>query len=90
MHPCLELEEIVRHIVQHIGDPNTVLGPNTRRERRLCLLSMALTCRSFYLPAIESLWYTLVGLAPILYCFPEHIWSKLGAHQFAVRPLISY
>ena len=62
MHRCLNIHEIVQRIADEL---------QKTRKRESALLSMALTCRAFSDPAIESLWADLLGLRPLLACLPD-------------------
>lgn len=79
MHTALELEELLRTIAEYV-QASSGLGVNPKRD----LLSMALTCRRFYRPAIECLWYNLNSLFPILHCLPSDICSKSDQGYFEV------
>ena len=60
MHRCLRIEEIVRNIVSYNDGPTHAVH-----------LSLALTCRSFYEPAMDALWRVLdEDIEPLLLLLP--------------------
>lgn len=53
MHRCLNVDEILRLVAENVAE-------------RHGLLDMALTCKTFHGPAIDTLWEDLPGLHPLL------------------------
>ncbi|KAK7691889.1 hypothetical protein QCA50_005294 [Cerrena zonata] len=62
MHRSLQIPEIIRNIFSLSDDDH---------EGRKALAQCCLTCRFFYEPAADALWYHLPDLAPLLKCLPE-------------------
>jgi hypothetical protein len=82
MHPSLEIEEILRCIFEFVyGDP--LLQP-----KRRSLANLAITCRTFLRPALETLWFHLPSLGPLIMCLPEDAWVK--NNFWAVSTLVRY
>lgn len=62
MHRCLCIDELLRTIAVHIA---------SQWPSRRALLYMALTCKTFYGPAMDTLWEDLPGLRPLLSLLPR-------------------
>ena len=60
MHPCLRVDEIVRHVASEGGASAVVL---------------ACCCKSFEDPALDALWETRWGLLPLLESLPADVWD---------------
>ncbi|KAJ3538850.1 hypothetical protein NM688_g6456 [Phlebia brevispora] len=75
MHPCLQVTEVLSLIAREVDLP---------RDH----LSMALTCKCFYEPAIKMLWAECVSWRQLLACFPEDVWhiSKENKLEGPSRP----
>lgn len=58
MHPIVAIDEIFQILLTSVGDQVT-------------LLSLALSCRAFYEPAMDDLWYQLEGMRPLIELLPE-------------------
>lgn len=59
MHRCLIIDEILHNVAAHLTDDQS-------------RLRMALSCRTFYEPAMDSLSSdSLGGLKPLVKCLPE-------------------
>lgn len=59
MHRCLIIDEILQNVAAHLTDDQS-------------RLRMALSCRTFDEPAMDSLWSdSLGGLKPLVQCLPE-------------------
>jgi hypothetical protein len=68
MHRSLELEEILLYIFEFLnGDPE---GPDLRS-----LANLAVTCCTFWRPAVEILWFHLPSLGPLVMCLPGDAWE---------------
>ena len=68
MHPCLQIDEILRSIFEFLKeDPQ---GPQRRT-----LVNLAITCHTFSLPALAVLWSHLPSLAPVVMCLPCDAWG---------------
>lgn len=63
MHPCLQIDEVVRNVVSQLGG-HTSGAPQD-------LLALALTCKAFYEPAMDELWGTAANLRDLIGCLPE-------------------
>lgn len=68
MHRCLAIPDVQRLICESIRD---WLGPWVRGSS---LLALALTCRAFTEPALDSLYYELRSLWPLIQCLPHDAW----------------
>ena len=70
MHPCLQIEEILRCIFEFVyGDRHIKCHP-----KRRSLANLAISCRTFLRPALETLWFHLPSLGPLVMCLPEDAW----------------
>jgi hypothetical protein len=63
MHRCLEIQEILRMILQYLYDDGN-LGT---------IASMAVTFRGFHVPAIDVLWRS-VAFEYLIRCLPTDLW----------------
>lgn len=63
MHRALAITDILHQIVDQAGH-------NTRM-----LLALALACRAFSEPALDTLWSTQVGLGYLVECLPSDLWT---------------
>ena len=68
MHRCLQVPEIVTHFAEHLLTDD--------RCRKQWLVCMALTCRTFYEPAMDILWRELGDFSPLLRCFPDDVMKE--------------
>lgn len=59
MHSCLMIDEALVNIVKDVEGST--------------LLNIALTCRTFYEPAMDQVWYELGGFKPLIRCLPKNI-----------------
>jgi len=69
MHPCLNLDEIVRRIARELVTP----------EARASAVALALCQKSFEDPVLDVLWETQERLLPLRKCFPEDVWNEVGS-----------
>ena len=68
MHHCLTTIEVISLVCEELAtDRKQVTYP--------ALVRLAQTCRRMYEPSMNSLWYSLFDLAPLLRCFPEDVWD---------------
>ncbi|KZP23327.1 hypothetical protein FIBSPDRAFT_461086 [Athelia psychrophila] len=87
MHRCLSILEIVSLVCEDLAiDSNARAG-------YMALVNLATTCHLMYEPSMNSLWYGLFNMVPLLRCFPEDVWEAEGpaAHvrKFELRrPLL--
>lgn len=70
MHSCLRIPEILSIILDHLG---WVSG---RPQETFALL--ARTCRLFHAPALDRLYRSVFGLAPLIMTMPEDLWCTEG------------
>ena len=84
MHPCLNLDEILRllaHILVESGAMATAVA-------------LALCCKSFEEPMLDELWGTQDRLTPLLESFPRDVWKGKGrtfvspTEAFSPHPVI--
>lgn len=68
MDRCLQIPEVLRLICDQI--PN---GDSYNRRR---LFVTALSCRALLEPALDSLWFSLQGIEPLISCLPEDLLMK--------------
>jgi hypothetical protein len=63
MHRSLEFKEILLYIFEFLnGDLRS-------------LANLAVTCRTFWRPAVEILWFHLPSLCPLVMCLPRDAWE---------------
>lgn len=67
MHRCLQIQEILRIIADHVYWKSD-------------LISMACVCRGFYEPAMDAAWYAMPGMGPLIMCLPSHCW-RIEEHK---------
>ena len=70
MHPCLTIDEILTRIVSHLAPPRSQV-PSERDIWRLT--AFALACKTFYDPAMDASWASLVGLNRLMRTFPDGV-----------------
>ena len=64
MHPCLQIDEVLRRITNDM----VILSPGDSSQ----FLKLALTCRTFYEPAMDVLWGKYVtDMRSLILCLPE-------------------
>ena len=68
MHPCLNVDEIVRLIACE-------LVTSGRKATAVCL---ACCSRSLQEPVLDVLWATQAELSPLFKCFPGDVWNEGG------------
>ena len=66
MHPCLDVDEILRVIARELVESGGKANA----------ISLACCCKGFEDPALDVLWATQVGLLPLLKTFPGDVWNK--------------
>lgn len=66
MHSCLQINELVAIIAEGIIDE--LLAEDWRGN----LTHMALTCRTFYEPAMNALWRTLPTISALWLALPDN------------------
>ncbi|KAL0955323.1 hypothetical protein HGRIS_004207 [Hohenbuehelia grisea] len=86
MHPCFLIEEILQQIISHLSPSvgevyHEDLSWGFQRARRppdlASIARMARTCRLFSEPALNELWRDLPDVPPLLYLFPEDLWTTV-------------
>jgi hypothetical protein len=94
MHQCLHIAEIVANVCEHAGEVEDVYachdpGWNNLSREAPCptLLALALTSKSFFEPALDSLWKFQGSFVPILKTLPSDSWKDEGGHS---PKLVSY
>ena len=65
MHPCLRVDEIVRHVASEL----------VASKWEETVATFARCCKSFEDPALDALWETQHKLNPLLETFPEDVWN---------------
>lgn len=80
MHRCLSILEIVSLVCEDLA------VDSSSRAGYTALVNLATTCHFMYEPSMNSLWYGLFNMVPLLRCFPEDLWepdpSAVHARQF--------
>ena len=69
MHPCFYINELLENIVEQTVEPESFGG--SKDMVHLC--NIALTCRTFYEPAMNRRWGKMSNLTPLLLCLPEQV-----------------
>lgn len=67
MHPCLAIPEIFSLICKEIGQQSFRSGD---------LASLARTCRAWTEIALDSLWYQIDRIDPLIECMPRDLWER--------------
>jgi hypothetical protein len=72
MHSCLQIQEVLTIIFQHISVPGI---PGTlsvwRKLGSSTLARLARTCKAFTEPALDNLWHYQTSLVPLILCLPQ-------------------
>ena len=68
MHPCLNVDEIIRLIA----------GELVASEAKATAVSFACYCKTFEDPVLDTLWESQDRLLPLLKSLPGDIWSGHG------------
>jgi len=71
MHRCLNILEIVEAILHHLHSSDETDD----------MITVALTCHLFSEPALNIIWSTLTGLAPLIRCFPDDVLDEWLADE---------
>ncbi|KZP23353.1 hypothetical protein FIBSPDRAFT_786227 [Athelia psychrophila] len=87
MHRCLSILEIVSLVCEDLA---TDVNPHAGYS---ALINLATTCHLMYEPSMNSLWYGLFNMVPLLRCLPEDVWEAddpvQDVRQFELRrPLL--
>ena len=84
MHPCLRVDEILRHIASEL----------VASEGEASAVALACCCKSFEDPVLDALWETQEGLTPMLKTLPENVWINsergVGAPTIFVLCWLNY
>lgn len=73
MHRCLQIPEILRIILDDIGQPRMPDQSFSQRTNLRTYAAMAQTCKLFYEPSMDILWTTLHSVDPLMGCLPDPI-----------------
>ena len=65
MHPCLRVDEIVRHVASEL----------VASKGKATAVALACCCKSFEDPVLDALWETQERLAPLFKSLPRDIWN---------------
>lgn len=65
MHRCLTINEILAIIVRDL------LSPYSHQDDRRNLTAMALTCKTFYEPAMRESWHTVEDISRLAHTLPS-------------------
>ena len=68
MHPCLNVDEIVRLIAYEL----------VASRGKATAVTLACCCKSFEDPVLDALWATQDKLLPLLKSFPGDVWKEGG------------
>jgi len=68
MHPCLNVDEILRLLARELVES----------EAKATAVSLACCCKDFEDPVLDALWETQERLIPLLECFPQGVWKEEG------------
>ena len=68
MHPCLNVDEILRLLACKF----------VASESKGTAVSLACCCKSFEDPVLDVLWESQDLLTPLLKCLPREIWGEDG------------
>ena len=71
MHPCLNVDEILRKLVQEL----------IVSEVKATVVSLACCCKGFEDPVLCMLWESQDRLLPLLKTLPPYVW-KVEANNF--------
>ena len=75
MHPCLNVDEILRLLAREL----------VASEAKAAAVSLACCCKSFEDPVLDTLWETQSKLLPLLKSLPADVW-KVEARRFVSPP----
>lgn len=77
MHRCLQIPEIIARTVNYSSSFRHPSAPSWSDQRsKQTVFALALTCRMFLEPSLDSLWSTQTSLSPLLSCFPPEVCSS--------------
>jgi hypothetical protein len=68
MHPCLNVDEILRLFAREL----------VASGAKATAVSLACCCKDFEDPVLDVLWETQDRLTPLLKCFPQEVWKEEG------------
>lgn len=77
MHRCLRIAEIVRNIA---------FGTNELSNVNADVLNFALVCQAFYEPAMDALWWYILGdISPLVKLLPSSVLEYDDEDELLVR-----
>jgi hypothetical protein len=77
MHFALHIHEILAIILDFLYED--ALGLRA-------LVALSVSCKIFHEPALDTLWHTLPGWAPLVKCLPQDAWEvKIEDGNILVR-----
>ncbi|KAJ7647953.1 hypothetical protein FB45DRAFT_823087 [Roridomyces roridus] len=71
MHPALAVTELVELVCEKLHEPKI----DELAGNEGTLASLAVTCRAFREPALDTLWRIQLGIDNIIKCLPSHLWE---------------
>ena len=66
MHPCLNVDEILRLLACEL----------VASEAKATAAALACCCKSFGEPVLDALWEKQERLTPLLKCIPQEVWVE--------------
>lgn len=81
MHRSLQIPEILSEILASIS-------PESQKDRA-SQAAMARTCKLFYEPAMNALWFKINSITPLLKCLPQYTWDEQGPNVLVCLVAIS-
>ena len=76
MHPCLNLDKILRLLASKL----------VASEAKKTAVSLACCCKNFEDPVLDVLWEVQDGLTPLLKCLPQEVWEERDG-RFVSQPV---
>jgi hypothetical protein len=76
MHHCLEVLEILNHIIEYLGFRD--------------LTSLARVNRALSEPTLDVIWKYPFDISVLLYCFPKDLWYEKESEYDSGSVLVKY
>ncbi|KAJ3576833.1 hypothetical protein NP233_g174 [Leucocoprinus birnbaumii] len=86
MHRCLQIPELFQIVSENLRGKGF---PFEDREGRSCLAVLARACRGWTSAALDSLWFEIHSLAPLIQTMPRDLWLVQNNTLSLQRPLTS-
>lgn len=90
MHHCLQISEILTCIFEFcLSLDDTIPSFSGHKDRRRELAATARTCKAFYEPSLDILYYAISSVSVLFKCLPKAVWYEKDLPGRGSRILVS-